>query len=73
MGIERCEYCGGQKREFGFSFLAELDMKRKPNWMKQEYALAQALGHDKEFGKYAYTQIEKVCYFCEFDNDLPGD
>lgn len=73
MGKENCKYCGNVKKDFGFDLLAELDMKRKPNWMKREYALAQEIGHYKEFEKYSYTQIKKVCYMCEIDDGLPGE
>jgi hypothetical protein len=48
------------KKDFGFSLLVDLNMQRKPNWMKKEYALAQENLHYKEFEKYSCTQIEKV-------------
>lgn len=73
MRIDICEYCGNLKKDFEFSLLGDLDMKRRPKWMREEYALAQESGHETEFEKYAFTQVENICYHCEFDDVLPKE
>ncbi len=41
-------------------------MYGKQKWLTLEYALAKESTLEKEFEKYVFTHIEKVCYQCEF-------